>query len=221
LILLGGLLHAAILLPPLAWCGRLGDPLAWWFLVLASATYLADATSVAPSVAPQQIPVGGRAARLGALATGLTLLALFWSALATGCGDGRAFLGVAQGAGAALMLAGALLRGAAIRRLGSFFVTEPWVAAEQPLVTDGIYRWVRHPSETGLLATGLGAGVFCESLPALAFWAAGLVPLVLVRLRLEERVLLAGFGEQYREYARRTPALLPKLWCECDGRLDP
>ena len=107
-------------------------------------------------------------------------------------------------------MAGAVLRRAAICRLGRFFVSQPRVVSGQPLVTDGVYRLLRHPSEAGLLAAGLGACLFFASLPALAVWAVGLLPLVLVRLHLEERVLLAGFGEPYRQYARRTGALVPK-----------
>ncbi len=209
-ILLGLVLHAAILLPPALLCGRSSDPAVWLFLLLASAFYLGDATA-APTTAPPagSLSRGGRAAGVLALTTSLTLLALFWVALG-GCGQGAGItVGGLRWAGAAAIVAGALLRRAAIGRLGPFFLSQPRVVPGQPLVTDGVYRLLRHPSEAGLLAAGLGAGLFFASLPALAVWTAGLLPLVLIRLRLEDRVLLAGFGEPYRQYTRRTGALLP------------
>ena len=209
-ILLGLVLHAAILLPPALLCGHAADPAVWCFLLLASAFYLGDATAARATAPPAEtLSGGGRAAGALALTTGLTLLALFWIALGS-CGqDAGAAAGGLRWAGGAAIVAGAVLRRAAIGRLGPFFLSQPRVLPGQPLVTDGVYRLLRHPLETGLLAAGLGACLFFASLPALAVWAAGLLPLVLIRLRLEDRVLLAGFGERYRQYARRTGALLP------------
>jgi protein-S-isoprenylcysteine O-methyltransferase Ste14 len=36
-------------------------------------------------------------------------------------------------------------------------------------------------------------------------------PLILLRARSEEKALAVEFGEQWREYYRRVPALLPRL----------
>jgi protein-S-isoprenylcysteine O-methyltransferase Ste14 len=81
-------------------------------------------------------------------------------------------------------------------------------SAEGPFVERWLYAWVRHPLLLGVL---------------IAFWAtpdltaghllfAGAsTGYILVGARLEERDLRRHLGEPYREYAARTPALLPGL----------
>ena len=76
------------------------------------------------------------------------------------------------------------------------------------LVTDGLYRWVRHPLYTcGLLLLWL-LPTMTWNLLALA---AGLTVYILVGIYFEERKLLREFGPAYAEYRRRTPALVPFL----------
>ena len=80
---------------------------------------------------------------------------------------------------------------------------------DHELITTGPYRLIRNPlyAAGGLVFTGLGL--------VAASWfligGAGLA-LVLVRLRLpkEEAQLEARFGEEYRDYARRTGRFLPR-----------
>ena len=76
----------------------------------------------------------------------------------------------------------------------------------QPLVVHGPYRWVRHPLSTaGLfliwLTPVMTSGVLAFNL-ALTLY-------VLVGSRLEERRLVAEYGEAYLDYQRRVPGLLP------------
>ncbi len=80
---------------------------------------------------------------------------------------------------------------------------------DHELVTSGPYRWVRNPLYTAgvLLFTSLGlvsASWYLIAGAALAF--------ALVRLRLpkEETELEARFGQEYRDYARRTGRFLPR-----------
>lgn len=72
----------------------------------------------------------------------------------------------------------------------------------------GPYRYVRNPMYTGLLVVGLSLGL------ALGTW---LVPLAAIamfcilarRTRIEEKYLLARFGEQYRNYMNRVGRFFP------------
>ena len=75
------------------------------------------------------------------------------------------------------------------------------------LVTDGPYRWVRHPLYS------VGALFFFSYAVVSANWFVGLSTLGLVAARLpkEEEKLIERFGEEYRAYARRTGRLLPRL----------
>lgn len=80
--------------------------------------------------------------------------------------------------------------------------------ASPHLVTDGLYRYVRHP----LYTAGL---LFIWLLPTLTWnllaLIIGLTGYILIAIPFEERKLLYEFGEQYDEYRRRTPMLIPGL----------
>ncbi|MBV9816947.1 MAG: isoprenylcysteine carboxylmethyltransferase family protein [Solirubrobacterales bacterium] len=114
--------------------------------------------------------------------------------------------------GLVLMAAGIALRGWAIVVLGRFFTVDVRVTADQTVVDTGPYRWVRHPSYTGLLAVcagiGLGLGNWLSLLAALVLPAVG----VIVRIRHEERALIDGLGEPYRRFAASRARLIPGLW---------
>ena len=85
------------------------------------------------------------------------------------------------------------------------------IGAEHDLVQRGPYRLVRHPIYTSMLCVLWGIG-FMTASPAL-FVVATLVFLVgtEIRVRVEDRLLAARFGEQFEQYRRSTPAYLPLL----------
>jgi protein-S-isoprenylcysteine O-methyltransferase Ste14 len=115
-------------------------------------------------------------------------------------------------AGVVLMAAGVVLRQWSVALLGRFFTTDVRLHEGQTVVDTGPYRRLRHPSYTGMLLTFLGLGL------ALGNWAALLALVVLpaiglvVRIRSEERVLLAGLGEPYRRFAASRKRLIPGVW---------
>lgn len=115
-------------------------------------------------------------------------------------------------AGLVLMVAGFGVRQWSILTLGRFFTIDVRVAQDQTVVDRGPYRWVRHPSYTGLVLFFVGVGL------ALGNWASLLVLAVLptlgllARIRSEERVLVASLGEDYRRYAAGRRRLFPGVW---------
>ena len=114
--------------------------------------------------------------------------------------------------GIALMVLGIGLRAWSVIVLGRNFTVFVQVREEQPVVDTGPYRLLRHPSYTGLLLVCLGIGL------ALGNWLALVVVVVvptvaiLVRIRVEERALLAGIGEPYRRFAATRKRLIPWVW---------
>jgi len=111
-----------------------------------------------------------------------------------------------------LMCAGIAFRQWAVAVLGPFFTVDVRVQRGQTVVDRGPYRWVRHPSYTGLIAIFVGLGLALDNWAALAVLA--VVPTVglLVRIRFEERALLEGLGEQYRRFAAGRRRLFPGVW---------
>ena len=114
--------------------------------------------------------------------------------------------------GLILMGAGIAVRQWAVALLGQFFTTDVRVHPGQTVVERGPYRWVRHPSYTGMLISFVGIGL------ALGNWAAlgALVVLptigLVYRIRIEEHALLDGLGEPYRRFAASRSRLVPRLW---------
>lgn len=74
------------------------------------------------------------------------------------------------------------------------------------LVTGGLYRYVRHPLYTAALIFLWLTPVMTLNLLALNL---GLTGYILVGIIFEERKLVIEFGEEYLQYRRRTPALIP------------
>jgi len=80
-------------------------------------------------------------------------------------------------------------------------------APPEPLVTDGIQGRVRHPLYTaGYLA--LFASIRDPFSLATALWASLYLA---VGTWIEERRLLAVYGDAYRAYRRRVPPVIPRL----------
>lgn len=77
------------------------------------------------------------------------------------------------------------------------------------LVTEGIYRHVRHPQYLGLLLIIVGLLIQWPTIISLV-----MAPILLwsyVRLaRREEREMEARFGQAYRDYTARVPAFIPR-----------
>jgi len=86
------------------------------------------------------------------------------------------------------------------------------IAADQPLIDGGPYRFLRHPSYTGALMALIGLGLAIGNTVSLAVIVVLTVPVFLHRIRLEERVLAEAFGARWQAYRARTWRLVPGLY---------
>jgi protein-S-isoprenylcysteine O-methyltransferase Ste14 len=94
-------------------------------------------------------------------------------------------------------------------RLQRSFVDHP---LPDRLITDGPYRWVRHPFGLGYLLGALAAPVAIANVWMIAI-AAPLVATTIAAAIREERVWLASArGDEYRNYQRRTAMFIPLLF---------
>jgi protein-S-isoprenylcysteine O-methyltransferase Ste14 len=97
----------------------------------------------------------------------------------------------------------------AVNRPGNFNV-RPEPKAGARLVTDGIYRHIRHPMYCAFLLV-VGAAVVADPRPwRCALWLA-LVAVLLVKMQREEQHLRAAFAP-YAAYAARTRRLIPGIY---------
>jgi protein-S-isoprenylcysteine O-methyltransferase len=118
----------------------------------------------------------------------------------------------ARWVGVGMVVAGMAMRVAAVRTLGHWYQARPTVLEGQRLVTTGLYGVLRHPGYTGAVIGLSGLALAFRAWVGLVAVALLVVPGFLVRIAREERVLLHAFGEEYREYSRRTWRLIPYVY---------
>jgi protein-S-isoprenylcysteine O-methyltransferase Ste14 len=113
--------------------------------------------------------------------------------------------------GLVLFVVGVGIRLAGKRALGKYYSYGLRVLPDHKLVTGGVYRYVRHPISLAVLIYGPGIPLIFSSLYGFLITLA-LIPLVLYRIEIEERMLIQKFGDEYRDYIRRTKKLIPFLY---------
>jgi protein-S-isoprenylcysteine O-methyltransferase Ste14 len=87
-------------------------------------------------------------------------------------------------------------------------VVAPDETAPPVMITTGLYAWMRHPLYTGALLLIWLLPVMTLNLLTLFVI---LTIYLIVGAKLEEQRLIREFGDQYREYQRRVPMLIPNL----------
>lgn len=79
------------------------------------------------------------------------------------------------------------------------------------LITQGVYHYIRHPIYAAVWLMGLAQALM------LANWIAGpaclvlFLPVYLVRVPREERMMLEQFGEAYQTYMHQTGGVIPRV----------
>jgi protein-S-isoprenylcysteine O-methyltransferase Ste14 len=85
------------------------------------------------------------------------------------------------------------------------------------LITEGIYRRIRHPMYLSIWLWAIGQGLMLEN------WLAGwsVVPafaaMYVLRTPREEQLMCEAFGDEYRAYMRKTGRVFPRLASDGDG----
>lgn len=79
------------------------------------------------------------------------------------------------------------------------------------LNTEGILKVVRHPIYSGIILVTVGFFLFIPNLPTLISCACILI-YIPIGIYFEEKKLIRIFGETYREYRKKVPALIPGLY---------
>ncbi len=113
--------------------------------------------------------------------------------------------------GLALFALGIGLQVAAFRSLRGMYTSRLGIQPEHRLVSSGPYRVIRHPGYLCNILCLAGIGLAMSSLLGLGVSLA-VIPLILARIRQEESMLLAEFGDAYRQYQSRTRRFIPGLF---------
>ncbi len=113
--------------------------------------------------------------------------------------------------GLTLYVLGGVLRLAPMFALSRRFSGVVAIQQGHRLKTDGLYRFVRHPSYAGLLVSCAGLTLIFRCWLGL-FLVVGFLVILLARIKAEEALLASTFGEEYDAYRRRTWRLVPWVY---------
>jgi protein-S-isoprenylcysteine O-methyltransferase Ste14 len=111
-----------------------------------------------------------------------------------------------------LAIASLWLALSAVKTLGKQWDYKAQIIEDHELITTGPYRFVRHPIYSGLfglmIITGYSMTQLWVYLLAIALYFIGTI----LRTRVEERLLVQHFGDDYLKYKKRVSAILPYMF---------
>jgi protein-S-isoprenylcysteine O-methyltransferase Ste14 len=95
--------------------------------------------------------------------------------------------------------------------LGKQFSVQVTIQEGHRLITDGLYRTLRHPRYLGIVTYNLGVSLVFHSWLGLVL--AGALALVLLwRIGDEEALMHKAFGAEWEAYARRSWRVIPFVY---------
>jgi len=97
------------------------------------------------------------------------------------------------------------------RYLGSNLSVSLRIKDSQTLITDGPYRWIRHPMYTAFYLLHLATFLLTANWFIGVSWTVGLTIIIALRVRREEAMMINRFGDQYRLYMQQTGRFFPAI----------
>ncbi len=85
------------------------------------------------------------------------------------------------------------------------------IREDHQLITHGIYRFTRNPMYFGLIMGITGLPLYATSLYGF-LTSLLLIPIILNRIRLEEKLLTEEFQKAYQKYKEHTKKLIPFIY---------
>ena len=119
---------------------------------------------------------------------------------------------VAESIGLVLFWSGISLRLWSFHTLGRYFTFTVQTSTDQPVIVDGPYRVIRHPSYAGLLLVIMAFGLFIGNWWSLVCLTGTTTGGLVFRIRIEERALTRNLGDRYLSYAATHKRLVPFIW---------
>jgi protein-S-isoprenylcysteine O-methyltransferase Ste14 len=114
--------------------------------------------------------------------------------------------------GMGMIVAGMIFRFIAVYTLGRYFTVNVTIRAEHKIVKEGMYKYLRHPSYLGSLFSFLGNGFALNNRIGLLICFVPVLLAFMYRMKVEEELLTANFGQQYVDYKKQTWRLIPFVY---------
>ena len=94
--------------------------------------------------------------------------------------------------------------------MGNSWSPKPEALEEHKLITSGQFSFCRHPMYTGMLYHTIPILLLTLNWFITLTWLILMVvAFIVIRIPLEEKILVDIFGEEYTEYQKKVPALGP------------
>jgi len=97
------------------------------------------------------------------------------------------------------------------RSLGNNLSVRLRIKDSQELVTDGPYRWIRHPMYSAFFILHIAAFLLTANWFIGLTWMGGLTVIIFLRVKREEEMLISAFGSEYLSYMKKTGRFLPLI----------
>ena len=119
---------------------------------------------------------------------------------------------VASAIGLVVLWCGMGLRVWSFHTLGRYFTFTVQTSRDQPVITGGPYRVIRHPGYAGLIIVMIGIGFTIDNWGSLVLLTSAITIGLVYRITVEERALFRDLGVPYQCYAASRKRLVPFVW---------
>lgn len=110
-----------------------------------------------------------------------------------------------------IFLSGQLLRNWAIQTLGIFHSVQIEIKPSHRIIQKPPYQYLQHPYYLGVILEVLSTPLVLNAYRSFLIVLALYLPLLFIRIFLEERILARYFGSAYADYQKVTPRFFPRL----------
>jgi protein-S-isoprenylcysteine O-methyltransferase Ste14 len=114
-------------------------------------------------------------------------------------------------AGLTLFVVGLMFAFFALFTLRRSYASTLLIMKDHQLIKHGIHRFTRHPIYLGVIIGVMGVPVCAPSLYGFLIMSL-LIPILINRIRMEERLLIEEFGDSYRTCREATSKLIPFIY---------
>lgn len=113
--------------------------------------------------------------------------------------------------GIVLTIIGLVIAIVARKTLADNWSADVELKKDHKLITEGVYKYVRHPIYTGIILMGIGTILVMQTIYSIIFYLAMIIFLT-YKLKKEEKLLLQHFPNDYPGYMKKTKALIPFIY---------
>ncbi|NLT49908.1 MAG: isoprenylcysteine carboxylmethyltransferase family protein [Ignavibacteria bacterium] len=96
-----------------------------------------------------------------------------------------------------------------IKDMGKFYSQDVLVLNDHSIISSGLFKYIRHPQYLFQILMDLGAGIALLSWIIIPLVVLVEFPLLILRARMEEKLLLKYFPEEYSPYKKKTGFFIP------------